>query len=190
MFECDQEDFVMPCDLFCWRIRELERAIEASEGNIEGLRVALNYPPDPNDDEVDDDPLYDEFEASLLDIKDPPESELHMQDSGFNSILAKWVTEDGNDDPDETVFSVWQVHLLSPSCDAPVVPMLSSEEKVAVSSAYHAVTEMSDDVERLFNQMPDINTYTGNVFFLQLLDSVRCIVGSPSLDNLPQITWI
>ena len=179
MFECDQEDFVMPCDLFCWRIRELERAIEASEGNIEGLRVALNYPPDPNDDEVDDDPLYDEFEASLLDIKDPPESELHMQDSGFNSILAKWVTEDGNDDPDETVFSVWQVHLLSPSCDAPVVPMLSSEEKVAVSSAYHAVTEMSDDVERLFNQMPDINTYTGNVFFLQLPDLFAALWAHP-----------
>jgi WD40 repeat protein len=45
MFDSGVEDFILPEFLYCWRIRELEKAIEKNGGSAADLSVTVNYPP-------------------------------------------------------------------------------------------------------------------------------------------------
>ncbi|KAL7551928.1 hypothetical protein ACHAWF_015148 [Thalassiosira exigua] len=158
VFECDEEDFILPEYLYSWRIKELERAITANGGIIDGLPVKV-YCAEHSDD-AEDDIDYTAFDGRLVDYAEMnEEKELHFVESGFNSLCMKWESESGCDDTDVAVFSPWNIVVPNPTNQVPVVPKMGEEARKNVKKALNVIKRFDPKVRDLFLDVVNTDRY-------------------------------
>jgi len=174
MFECDEDDFIIPEYLYSWRIKELERAIVANDRNADGISVTMHCPPD------DDDYLHSTddidrlgYTGHLLHILERSEDEFHFTDSGYNALSMKWDMDEDNQDTNEhTVSCAWSISVSSPSCDIPVVPTMGEDVKKAVKAAFRTVINLDPKVKECFYDHVDTRKYTD---YLEMIEVPMCL---------------
>ena len=158
VFECNEEDFLIPEYLYSWRVKELERAIRRNGGNVSGLSVNVYCPPDDTDTE---DANHDNFDGSLLQINESGEDEFHFVDSGYMALTMKWDMEEGSEDTNEvSIQSVWGVSLNDPLRKVPSAPTMGEEVRKAVRTALRTIERLEPSVKEWFFDQVDTSRYT------------------------------
>ena len=159
VFECNEDDFIIPLYLYSWRIEELERAIVANDGNVDGLSVTVYCPLDHGD--YDQDADHSGYTGRLVSMNETREDELHFLGSGYNALSMRWDTDEDSEDMDElAVFCVWNITVNNPSCAAPVVPTMGENARRAVKAALHSVINLDPKVNEWFYDHVDTSIYT------------------------------
>eukprot|EP00984_Skeletonema_dohrnii_P035801 scaffold35992_cov139-Skeletonema_dohrnii-CCMP3373.AAC.2 len=159
VFESDQTEFIIPEFLYSWRIRSLEAAIDANDGNVDGIGVTLRCAPD--DDEsgrVVEDPNYMVYEGRLKDLMWRDEREFHFEGSGHNALSMKWELEDGAQDEEEIHVCSWDLTL--DNAEPPKVPSMSKETKKQLLDALKEVMRMDEKIREWFYLQVDTSQYT------------------------------
>jgi len=166
IFECNEVDFVIPEHLYTWRIKELEKAIAANDGNADGLSVTVHCPPDDNGA---DDANHLAYTGQIIRINETSEDEFHFMDSGYNALSMKWdVDEDGDESNDQCVFfCVWNINMNNPSCESPIVPSMGENVKRQIKAALRTVVNLDTKVTDWFFEHVDTNYYTD---FLDMIE--------------------
>ena len=164
LFECDEEDFLIPEYVYSWRVEQLERAISAKGGHVGGLSVTVLCQPDhdSNNEEIEDaDHL--EFTGRLVHMNETrDDNEFHLFDSGYNALSLKWDVDD-DEVPDiqvPYVFSVWSINMANPSCNAPVAPIIGENVRLAIREALHKVMNLDPNANEWFFDHVDTSKYT------------------------------
>ena len=153
LFECGEEDFLVPEYLYSWRLKQLERAIRANGGRVEGLSVTALCAPEH--DETEDADLV-EYTGRLVRISETrDDEEFHLFDSGYNALLLTW---DGENIP--YVFSVWNISVSNPSRTAPVSPTIGDRVTFDVRKALSAIKKLDPKVDDWFCELVDTSKYT------------------------------
>lgn len=153
LFECGEEDFLVPEYLYSWRLKQLERAIRANGGRVEGLSVTALCAPEH--DETEDTDLV-EYTGRLVRISETrDDEEFHLFDSGYNALHLTW---DGENIP--YVFSVWNISMSNPSRTAPVSPTIGDRVTFDVRKALSAIKKLDPKVDEWFCELVDTSKYT------------------------------
>ena len=162
MFECDEDDFIIPEYLYSWRIKELERAIEANDGNADGISVTVHCPPDNDDNSYSaGDADRSGYTGRLVRINERSEEEFHFMDSGYNALSMKWDTIEGSGNTNQPIdFCSWSISINNPSCNIPAVPTMGEDVKTAVKAALHTATNLDPEINDLFSDLVDTSQYT------------------------------
>jgi hypothetical protein len=159
LFECDEEDFLVPERLYSWRVKQLERAIRANDGHIDGLSVSVLFKPEKDaSNESPEDPDYLEFTGRLVRMNEILDGQkYHLYDSGYNALTMAW---DADKDGTPYIFSAWGISMTNPSCDAPVSPTMGEETCLAVRGALHTTMNLDPNVNEWFFDHVDTAKYT------------------------------
>jgi WD40 repeat protein len=153
LFECGEEDYLVPEYLYSWRLKQLERAIRANGGRVEGLSVTALCAPEH--DETEDADLV-EYTGRLVRISETrDDEEFHLFDSGYNALQLTW---DGENIP--YVFSVWNISVSNPSRTAPVSPTIGDRVTFDVRKALSAIKKLDPKVDEWFCELVDTSKYT------------------------------
>lgn len=153
LFECGEEDFLVPEYLYSWRLKQLETAIRANCGHVEGLSVTALCAPEH--DEIEDTDLV-EYTGRLVRISETrDDEEFHLFDSGYNAVHLTW---DGENIP--YVFSVWNISVSNPSRTAPVSPTIGDRVTFDVRKALSAIKKLDPKVDEWFCELVDTSKYT------------------------------
>jgi hypothetical protein len=171
LFECDEEDFLIPEYLYSWRVKQLERAIGANGGRVNGLSVTVLCKPDrDSSNEEIDDADHLEFTGRLVRMNESrDDEEFHLFDSGYNALSLAWDVND-DDVPDiqvPYVFSVWSINMANPSCNAPVAPIMGEKVHFEVRKALHNVMKLDPNANEWFFDHVDTSKYTD---YLELVE--------------------
>lgn len=158
VFESNEEEFLVPDYQYLWRVKELEKAIEANDGTVSGLSVTVCYPNDRTDREDAD---YLEFDAQLVNIAETSNDEFHLIDSGHNALTLQWHVEGGSEVTDEVSWlSVWEIKVKNPSRPVPSAPSLDQSTMTAIRSALNTIETLDNDVKTWYFDQPDVSRYT------------------------------
>ena len=163
IFECDQEDFIIPEYLYAFRLQALESSINANKGSADGIEVTINFPPENNDKDYGmEDPFYKSFDGILTDTVDNYEEEFHFQNSGYNALALKWDThgDSSSEGEDASLTCVWDVNVTEFSEDFPTVPFMSEDVTRDVTAALDQVLKLDPLIREMFHDPVDTNTYT------------------------------
>lgn len=127
----------MPIGLYEWRLSSIENALMARNLDYDGLEVEAFY---ANEEQEDSDLIpYLGKVVGRSQIQDP-ESNPHLVNSGFGSILVRWT-----DGTDVDVVSPWEVNLRHPGQPmATASPILDAWERKRVSDAIERVVRKRD----------------------------------------------
>lgn len=159
IFESNMADFILPNDLFYWRLKNLESEI-LKKGDPEGIEVTdfLSLPDEKDCGEEDG--KYDTFSCSVLCTIENFEQELHFQNSGYNALHIRYDTSDeGNVCP-------WDVSIRGQENDAPLPPSLSSDQKIAISSILDEI-ENDEYVYSVFSAPVDTRVFAD---YMQMIE--------------------
>ncbi|KAL7465634.1 hypothetical protein ACHAXS_005941 [Conticribra weissflogii] len=158
LFECNQEDFVIPEYLYTWRLQSLEKAIRQNGGEADGIEVRISFPPDSNGRKGDvEDPKFVTYDATLRSFLYDDINEFHLQNSGFNALSLKWL--DGNDDDDIITASAWSVDVKGSLDSFPIVTTLSDEITTKINQALDQVQGQDSSRRDLFRELVDTRVY-------------------------------
>ncbi len=159
LFESDQTEFIIPEFLYSWRIRALEDAIDANDGNVDGIGVTLRCAPDPGENErASEDPNYVFYHGRLKDVLWRDEREFHFECSGHNSLSMNWELEDGAQEEEVIHVCSWDIAINN--TEPPEVPTMSKEMKKELLSALNEVLRMDEKVREWFYLQVDTSQYT------------------------------
>jgi hypothetical protein len=131
IFENGESDFVVPLELFKWRMQSLQRAIEEN-GDAKGVMLTDFY---VNDE--DEDSKVDPFSCKLLSTVPHDENEFHFQGSGYNSIHIKYEMDDDN------LANAWDVTVNGAEKNCPLPTCLTDDQE-------KAAIEIFDELESDF----------------------------------------
>eukprot|EP00571_Detonula_confervacea_P009850 CAMPEP_0172301324 /NCGR_PEP_ID=MMETSP1058-20130122/3238_1 /TAXON_ID=83371 /ORGANISM="Detonula confervacea, Strain CCMP 353" /LENGTH=2176 /DNA_ID=CAMNT_0013011391 /DNA_START=239 /DNA_END=6769 /DNA_ORIENTATION=- len=151
LFECGEEDFIIPEHFYSWRIKELERAIAGNGGTANGLSVTVY---NDHDHRTEDGDLLG-YTGKLVKINEVSTSEFHFMDSGYNALSMEY-DGSGEDTHELFVFSVWSVSMNTPSQGC-LIPTMGEETKNALKAAVHTI--INPEVKELFHEHVDTGRY-------------------------------
>ena len=146
MFESDLQEFIIPEQLFRWRIESLEEAVRENNNNYAGIAVSCYFVPDlPSSEE---DAAMVSYGAELVGLSIARDvngdSNHHLRDSGFQMLEIVW--DDGG--PAERV-SPWEIALRDKIFEVPEPPRLSTHEERVVRAALEKA-ERTPTVQQFF----------------------------------------
>lgn len=146
VFQCDNEDFLVPIGLYEQRLSRLERHAR------ENAYVETFY----TDENVRSDPIFRSYRGKIVAIESNTFSDAQdrrIEGSGYHSIFVKW------DDETEDAFSPWEVDAIGATLDAPTRGRLAENEKRIVQSAFNTLKE-DPVIEHAFFHPVDETKYT------------------------------
>ncbi len=159
LFESDQTEFLIPEFLYSWRIRSLEAAIDANDGNVDGIGVTLRCAPEQDESGRNaEDSNYMVYEGRLKDLLWRDEREFHFECSGHNALSMKWELEDGSQEEEEIHVCSWDITV--DNTEHPRVPSLSKETKKELLDALKEVMQMDEKIREWFYLQVDTSQYT------------------------------
>jgi len=159
LFECNQEDFIIPEYLYTWRLKALENAICQNGGKAGGIEVRISFPPESNWKKGNaEDPKFVSYNATLRSFSYDDNSEFHLQNSGFNALSLQF--PDGNDDDDGITVPAWSVDVKGSLDSFPQVPALSNEITAKIFCALDIVQGQDSSRRDIFRELVDTQVYT------------------------------
>ena len=131
IFENGESDFIIPPELYKWRIQSLERTINEN-GIASGLELTDFYVNAETEDSK-----VNPFSCELLSTISHDENELHFQGSGYNSIHIKY------DNDDDNLANSWDVTVKGTEKNCPLPTCLTDDQEKA---AIEILDELESDV--------------------------------------------
>lgn len=154
MFESDLPDYVIPEELYLWRLETLEAAIIPRAFNPRLINILTYFVPTDVDAE---DANFETYPAHLWDKtnNDGRSSDIHLNGSGFESLEIKW--DIGRDDGID--ISPWEVLVRDFVDEVPPSPCMNESVKKAVALALEKIENQSG-VEKWFSKPVDFKRYS------------------------------
>ncbi len=120
IFQNDEVDFILPLQLYQWRLRELEYAAQASETGLVGIKVTDHYF-DPDEDEDD---IFEPYNCVVCEMyPNEEEDDFHCQMSGKDTIVIEFENRDRN------VACPWDLNTFNPKETCPLPTCLTKSQK-------------------------------------------------------------
>lgn len=129
MFESDLQEFIIPENLFCWRLESLEGAVRANNSEFVGIVVSCYFVSDQSDSEEDATMVTYGAKLVGLDAEACSDTNMNLRDSGFQTLKIEW------DDGGSEYVCPWEVSLRDAIDEVPKSPRLSHNEKRIVRAA-------------------------------------------------------
>lgn len=157
VFENDEVDFIVPLQLYIWRLQQIEHAAQLCPTKLYGVEVMDNYF-DPNQGE---DEKFQPFKCVIARrIRNADEDEFHFQLSGTNSLIVDF--ENG----DNSIACPWDLNVCNPSCECPLPSCLTESQKRETMNILEKLEE-DEDVLAMFCAPVDTRRY---VDYLQMIE--------------------
>lgn len=151
VFESGHAEYIIPEQLYLWRLKSLEDALRRRANDPCGLKVLATYVPQ----DKGEDPGFAEYDAEIIRYSEADEvGDEQLNKSAFESLLISWV--DGDDHSEEPL-SPWEVTLPDQTFNTPSPPPLVLSEKRAVAKALRTLEH--DDAFKAFLGPVDIRRY-------------------------------
>jgi hypothetical protein len=151
VFESGHAEYVIPEQLYLWRLRCLEDALRRRANDPCGLKVLATYVPQ----DKGEDPGFAEYDAEIIRYSEADEvGDEQLNKSAFESLLISWV--DGDDHSEEPL-SPWEVTLPDQAFNTPTPPPLALSEKRALAKALRNLE--CDDTFKAFLGPVDVRRY-------------------------------
>ncbi len=131
IFENGESDFIIPFDLYKWRIQSLEKAI-IENGDASGVELTDFYV-----NTEDEDSKVDPFSCELLKTIPQDENVIHFQGSGFNGLHIKY------DNDDDNLANSWDVMVYGTEKNCPLPSRLTDEQE---KSIIEILDELDSDI--------------------------------------------
>ena len=156
LFECNEEDFLIPEYLYSWRVKQLERAMSSNGGRVNGLSCQVSYPLD--NDSAEEDADHVSYDGQLVAVNESSDDEFHLVDSGYHALTITWDLEDGSADDEVSLLNVWSADLTNPAHPAPAGPIY--QEEAAMRRALRSIERLDPSVKDWFFDHADATIYT------------------------------
>jgi len=154
-FEGVHTEFIIPEQLYLWRLETLEAAIgDQTDHDMNGLRVVTYF--DPETPDVDEDPDTIPYRARLRrQIVQPRHGrDIHIRGSGYESLEIEWETGG------ENVVSPWDLIVQDRAYQGPPQPCMEENEKKKVLELLKNVARR-EDAREWFMEPVDAIRYSG-----------------------------
>ena len=169
IFECGEEEFIIPEYIYTWRINELEKAIESNDGVVDGLNVTVQWPFISADNKNGgDDTVHKEYKSKLMYLNER-EDESHLQSSGHHALVME--CQDNESKKGDSIFAVgcaWNVTVKSPSAPFPTVPTISKPVKNKIQNAFNKVLKMDPKIKSSFFEAVDTRKFSDYSDFIEV----------------------
>lgn len=155
LFQCGEENFIIPEYLYSWRINELERAVESNDMIADGISATVYWPPNQNDDNKtpNEDAAAEEYKGDLAYINRKDHDQLHLADSGYHSVVMEY-------DGILAVCCAWNVTVRKPSVPLPSFPSMPNKVKRNVEIAFKKVVGLDPKIKKFFLDPVNTSKYT------------------------------
>ena len=149
VFDSEYADFIVPIDLYTWRITKLEEEINKSVSGLGGLNV-IRYFADPEGDEDDN---FEPFMCKTIASEEvvPLDQNAHLNRSGYNALALQY------DDDTYDLSCPWEVSMQGAG-GGPLPPCLTNEQKIAIENILDEI-ESEELVKVCFSYPPDTQFY-------------------------------
>eukprot|EP00979_Chaetoceros_neogracilis_P018986 scaffold11578_cov256-Chaetoceros_neogracile.AAC.1 len=146
IFENGESDFVIPLELYKWKIQSLEMAIEG-QGIGSGIELTDFFVnPDAEDSK------FDPFLCEVYTIIPDDERKIHFQGSGYNKVHIKY---EGND---ESFANTWDITVRGKEAKCPLPTCLTNAQTKAILSILDSL-ESDNHVKSIFSAPVDTRSF-------------------------------
>ncbi len=158
LFVSGESDFIMPLDLYLWRVQQLEEAAKNNKKGVLGLAVRDFFFEPQSEEDASFEPYQCRISKSLVDNED----KIHFQRSGYNSLVIRYRNAD-----DLSLASPWDVSLHKPSEKCPLPSCLtSSQEEILIQ----ILDSLEEDVYVIntFSSPVDTRRYVDYLYMIEV----------------------
>lgn len=147
IFENGESDFVVPLELFMWRTRSLERAVEEC-GSCSGIRLTDFFVNSEAEDS-----RFDPYSCELSTIiPDDDDCESHFHGSGYNGLQ---LTYEGSN---SSAANIWEVTVSGKEDQCPLPPCLTDDQTSALLEIINSL-ESDEYVKATFSAPVDTRRF-------------------------------
>ncbi len=156
LFESEEAAFIIPADLYKWRLRRFEDAVVANDSNAAGVDLIDFYV-----NLKEEDAQFDPFRCKVLRTVEDYENEIHFQRSGYQSVEIQYDSNEYSNAPP------WNFSIKGEENKCPLPPCLTNSQQKALVGILNTL-DGDPDVQSIFSSPVNINCFVDYLVMVEL----------------------